>query len=330
MKIFYILLLAPLYMFAQERVTVEQLFNVQTVKVIEKERQKSYKNYGYVLKDESRVYKVVPRFSGYVTKLYATQSYMKVKKGDPLVEVYAPEVSQAKDEYINSYHYNLKQKNQAMLESAKRKLQYLGVPDKEIKALIKNPKSAATTTIYAPASGYIFVKNITHGSAFKAKQELFEIVNLDQVWVEAKIYPKQQLDFQSIEHFEVKSKAITLKTKKAELLPELDPKIATQNLRLTLKNRPNRLIPGMYVTVFSMQKAQRYKIIPRTAAIRKNGRYYAFIVGEYEGEYEPVEIEVKALDKDHYEVLSGLSVGEEVVNNALFMMDSDAQINGLY
>jgi Cu(I)/Ag(I) efflux system membrane fusion protein len=53
-------------------------------------------------------------------------------------------------------------------------------------------------------------------------------------------------------------------------------------------------------------------------------------VGEYEGEYEPSEVEVEVLNPDTYIIKSGLNAGDEVVNNALFMMDSDAQINGLY
>jgi len=47
---------------------------------------------------------------------------------------------------------------------------------------------------------------------------------------------------------------------------------------------------------------------------------------EFKGEYEPIEIHIKALDKN----TKGLTSDDTVVNNALFMMDSDAQINAIY
>ena len=84
------------------------------------------------------------------------------------------------------------------------------------------------------------------------------------------------------------------------------------------------------MSVAMNQKADTYLTLPTTAVIRKNGVFYAFVVGEYEGEYEPLQIEVEVLNPDTYIVKSGLSAGDEVVNNALFMMDSDAQVNGLY
>jgi len=70
--------------------------------------------------------------------------------------------------------------------------------------------------------------------------------------------------------------------------------------------------------------------LPQSAVILKDGKYYVFVVGEFEGEYEPMEVAVKPLNYETYIITSGLDEGNEVVNNALFMMDSDAQINSVY
>ncbi len=64
--------------------------------------------------------------------------------------------------------------------------------------------------------------------------------------------------------------------------------------------------------------------------MRKNGQWYAFLATEFKGEYEPAKIELKPLDNKYFEIISGLNEGDSVVNNALFMMDSDAQINSIY
>ena len=110
----------------------------------------------------------------------------------------------------------------------------------------------------------------------------------------------------------------------------LDEKEATLTLRLRLKNADNSLFPGMYASVISSAQTKEYLTLKRSAVIRKGGKYYAFVVGDFKGEYEPIEIQTRELNNDTYIVISGLREGDEVVDNALFMMDSDAQINSLY
>jgi len=319
----FMLLAAPL--------KVEQLFSVQSVKVVEQSSSIKASNYGYVKEDEARVYKVVPRFGGYVQELYANKIYMKVKKGQILAKVYSPEVFKAKDEYLNAYRYTRKRPNKGMLESSRFKLELLGLSKDEITAVVKTKKASRLTTIYAPIDGYIFKKNISMGSAFNDKAELFSIVNLDEVWVEAKIYEEQRESLEKIQRYELSFKGVggTYSSSKTLLYPVLDPKDARLTLRIRVKN-DGKLFPGMYAKIQSITQNTQGLVLPSTAVIRKAGRYYVFMVGEFKGEYEPREIEVKVLDASRYLITKGLVKGDEVVNNALFMMDSDAQINGLY
>ena len=327
-----LLLTNILFAQAKERPTVEQLFAVKTIKVQKQKLSHTKKNYGYVIADDASIYDISPRFGGYVERLYANKIYMYVKKGQPLLTLYSPEVYKAKEEYLNSYRYTKGRTNKGMLQSAKRKLELLGVDAKEIADVLKQKTPSRTTTIYAPVSGYIFVKNIVEGGAFTAKSKLFEIVNLDSVWVEAKLFEEDVEWIKDADSFELHFKTTpkVYKTKTKYLYPNLNPKEATLSMRLTLKNKDHTLFPGMYANVISKDNAKTYLTLPQSAVIRKDGKYYAFMVGEYEGEYEPIEVDVKSLDNKTYIVLDGLGEGDEVVNNALFMMDSDAQINGLY
>ena len=150
--------------------------------------------------------------------------------------------------------------------------------------------------------------------------------------MEVKLYQDDIVKLSHLDHFTVKTKGINkiFTAKKSLLYPMLDPKEATATLRLLLDNNEALLKPGMYAKSHASTQAKNHLIIPRTAAIRKNGIWYAFLATEFKGEYEPVEIEIKPLDTKHYEIIKGLHNGETVVNNALFMMDSDAQINGVY
>jgi len=323
--------LLPLSLMAQGS-SVEQLFSVQTVKVKQEIRSHSKKNYGFVKADEARVHHIAPRFGGFVEKIYADKIYKYVKKGEALVSVYSPEVYKAKEDYLNSYKYTKNKSNKGMLQSAKLNLELLGISDKEIDSLVKSKKISQNTTIYAPVSGYIFKKSISDGSAFNAKAQLFEIVNLDEVWVEAKVFEDDINWLKNADKFELHFKS-TPKTYTATsklFYPMLDEKEATMTLRLRVKNPNKELFVGMYASVLSQDEKATYLTLPSNAVMRKDGKYYVFVVGEYEGEYDPMEVSVKPLNAHTYIITDGLSTGDEVVSNALFMMDSDAQINGLY
>lgn len=323
--------LLPLFLMAQEA-TVKQLFSVQTLKVKRENRSERFENYGYVVQDEARVYDIAPRFGGYVVDLYADKVYQKVKAGEALAKVYSPEVFKAKEEYINTIRYTKQRPNKGMLESARLKLALLGLSDREINALAKGGRAEPNTIIYAPVDGVVFMKKVVKGSAFSAKQQLFQIVNLDEVWVEAKLFEEERSRIAKTNHYTLHFKGIEqeYESKQAMLYPQLDPKIATLTLRLRVKNPDHTLFPGMYAKVISLKDEHTQLTLPSTAVIRKNGKYYVFLVTAFEGEYEPLEVGVKVLDANTYGITSGLKAGDEVVNNAMFMMDADAQINGLY
>jgi len=313
-------------------VTIEQLFNVKTVQVKELSTAIEQVNYGYIVAEDSAKVDVTAWYSGFVEELYADTMYKKVKKGDMLAKVYSPEVYKAKQDYLNSINYNLKTSMPEMLKSAKIKLVLLGVSEKEIKGIATERRADNFTNIYAPVSGWIFEKNINKGSSFNSKKRLFQIVNLEKVWIEVKLFQNELTKLDSLKQFKVKIKGIdqTFEAKRLLLYPMLDPKEATATLRLTIDNPSELLKPGMYAKVHASATVKTRLVIPRTAAIRKSGTWYAFLSTEFKGEYEPVEIEVKPLDSEHYEVINGLNTGDMLVNNALFMMDADAQINSIY
>ncbi|BAF71647.1 efflux RND transporter periplasmic adaptor subunit [Sulfurovum sp. NBC37-1] len=316
----------------KNRRIIEQLFNVKTVKVKRLKAAKEQVNYGYIVVEDSRRVDVVAWYEGYVEALYADTLYQKIKEGDALAKVYSPEVYKAKQDYLNSLKFNAQRSSPGMLRGAREKLRLLNISDKEIEQIRSTRKIDLYTTIYAPMSGWIFSKKINEGSSFKKQAMLFEIVNLEQVWLEAKLFQKELTKLNTLQHFTVKVEGIptVFKARKTLLYPRLNPKEATATLRLVVDNPNEELKPGMYAKVHASGKKQTDLVIPRTAALRKDGRWYAFIATEFKGEYEPIKIELEPLDNQYFVVKKGLSEGESVVNNALFMMDSDAQINSIY
>jgi membrane fusion protein, copper/silver efflux system len=324
--------LLPLLLNAAERPSVEQLFAVQTVKVRTETTAVKQTNYGYVRAEESRVYDVSPRFGGYVDTLYADERYRRVEKGEPLAKVYSPEVLQAKEDYLTALRFHAKTPSATMVRSVREKLLLLGVSPSEIAKVRQTMKADPLTVIHAPTSGWIFEKTVSQGSAFKAGMKLFTVVDLSRVWVEAALYQKELPRLHALVRFSVRATGVdkTFAAKRLLLYPDLDPKAATATLRLEVANEGGALLPGMYATITSSAEAVPALTLPRTAVIRKNGAWYVYRAGDFKGEYEPVKVDAVPLDKKRYKIVSGLRAGDKVVDNALFMMDADAQMNGLY
>jgi len=329
-------IIMPLLLLADSNSThrdsVKQLFNVKLTKIVKIKSSIEKKYYGFTKIDESSVYDISPRYSGYVERLYANSIYSKVKKGEKLALVYSPEVLQAKEDYLNSLSFNSSRSSGAMKRSAKLKLELLDIPKEEITYIQNGNKSPKYTNIISPISGWVFQKSLNQGSSFKKGERVFQVVNLDTVWVEAKIYQEDISLLDRWDSFKVKATGMqkSYRAKKILLYPNLDPKDATATLRLEVDNSDGRLAIGSYVTVATYDKSQDRLVIPREATIRKNGKWYMFLATEFKGEYDPTEIEIKPLDREYYEVIKGVREGDMVVSNALFMMDSDTQINGLY
>ncbi len=252
-----------------ERPTVTQLFNIKTVKVIKQKSAKTRTYYGYIKADESMRIDVSPRFGGYIEKLYADTRYAKVKKDEALAMAYSPEVLQAKEDYLNSINFNTRRSSPNMLKSARIKLKLLGLPEKEIGSIKNRRKTSHLTTIISPASGWVFEKNINVGSSFKAGAKLFEIINLDKVWLEAKIYQDELPLLPALTQFKVKATGVDrlFDAKKQLLYLNLDPKEATATLRLEIDNPDGILKPGMYTTITASAKAAA------TLVIRKLPRF---------------------------------------------------------
>jgi Cu(I)/Ag(I) efflux system membrane fusion protein len=309
--------------------SVKQLFNVTTVAPQERSVSLKQKNYGFIVLDSSRVVDISPRYSGYIERLYADRLYYRVKRGDILAEAYSPKVRKAKEEYLNSLNYHLGA-NRGMVESSRSKLELLGLSTTEIDSIKEKKSIGSLTKIISPIDGLVIEKNINRGSAFKEQKRVFRVASLDTLWVEARIYQEEIARIDRFSDFNISYQGREYRAKKLLLYPILDPKEATATLRLEVDNSDGSLKVGSYVTITSSTPKETKLILPRRAVIRKDGRWYAFLAMEFEGEYEPVQIGVEPLNSREYIVKFGLTKDDRVVDNALFMMDSDAQISETY
>ncbi len=322
-----LIMLIPLMLFSQE-INIEQLFNVKTTKVIEKTVSEKRSYYGFLKLDEKKIYDIAPRFGGYIEKLYAKEIYQKVKKEENLAKVYSPEVYRAKEEYASSLIYK---RDKKMIEATFEKLKLLDIDKNEIETIKKTKKSSAYTFIKSPIDGFIIKKSVNNKSSFNKKEKIFQIADMSTLQFLAKI-PQKEISFvKKAQYFNIYIDILNryYYGKNLHIYPIISKNDSFITLKIDIKN-DGELIAGMYAKLEVGLKDKKFLLIPKSAVIRKDGKWYAFKVGEFEGEYEPVEIEVKPLNNKFYKLISGLQKGDEIADSAMFLLDSDAQINGLF
>jgi Cu(I)/Ag(I) efflux system membrane fusion protein len=78
---------------------VQQL-GVQIVPVERRELTRTIRAVGTVQADERRLFVVNTKFEGWIEKLYVNATGQTVRRGEPLMEVYAPELAVAEREYV--------------------------------------------------------------------------------------------------------------------------------------------------------------------------------------------------------------------------------------
>ena len=319
MKIIWIIFLVT---FLDAKVLeVKQLFNLQTVSVKKVSNSQTKSFYAKTQIDESRIKAVTLRYDGFINKLFANKEFQFIKKSQPLFNIYSKEVLAVHQELLIAKNISPSAKRDAT-----RKLQLLNLGH-----LAKTRKILYNFNIYSPYEGYIIEKNIFEGGFVKRGQTLLKIADLSKLWVIAKIYQKD------IESIKIGMKAIIdidgFKSNDGVvdfIYPKIDPKEQTISVRLLLDNKDLMYYPNLFAKVHFRSDAKEILALPKSAVLQKQNKYYVFIPVGNKGQFEPKEIKAARLSSNKYQIISGLNEGQVVIDNALFMLDSDAITNALY
>ena len=304
----------------------KQLFNKTTTKVIKEEISINKSFYGITKIDESSLTDVVSRFDGYITKLNANKRYMTIKKGDPLYSIYSQEILSIQNELQVAKNFN-----QNIYQSTFSRLDNLDISKAE-QQKIKNGKMNSNGLVVTSSMNAILMeKNINQSSAVTKGNMLLQLASLDKIWFIASIY-QSDLEFvkrNSDALINIDGINQKIKSKVDFVYPIFDDKTKTVDVRFVLENEDLILVPSMFGKVDINVKKDVMLTLPKTAVLKKADKFYVFKPLK-DGEFESVKIEAKRISSNKYEILSGLNENDEVINNALFLLDSDAITNALY
>jgi Cu(I)/Ag(I) efflux system membrane fusion protein len=332
-----------------------QLAGIKTVPVEYRPVARETKTVGYVTFDESRLSRIVSRVEGYVEKLYVDETFTVVHKGDPLAEIYSPELySTARELVLASRAGGVGD----LAAAARNKLLLLGVSRQEIDGIVASGQPSPALVIRSPQTGHVVDKKIVVGSSVEAKMTLFEVADLSTVWIEAAVYEKDIPFLQVGQKVEVTVEACPNRTftgKLALVHPHVETATRTNPIRLTLDNPQHELRPGMFATVrinTPLESIEPYKtlaaksarvILAGTSAADAPPQYEFLVVPEravvdtgskkvvyverQPGMFEGVEVELGPRQSEYYPVLKGLKAGDQVAAAGGFLIDAETRLN---
>ena len=307
-------------------IDVKQLFNKTTTKVKKEEVSINKSFYGVTKVDESTLTDIVSRFDGYITKLYANNKYMTIKKGEPLYSVYSQDILSIQNELQIA-----KELNQNVYQSTLSKLDNLDISKSEQQRIKEGKVNSSGVVVTSPMNGLLIEKNINQTSAVAKGKLLLQLANLDKVWFIASVYQSDleyiKKDREAFVNIDGISEKIASKVD--FIYPIFDDKNKTVDVRFVLENKDLKLFPSMFGKVDISVKNDVMLTLPKTAVLKKANDFYVFRPLD-KGDFEPVKIKAKRIASNKYEILGGLEENDEVINNALFLLDSDAVTNSLY
>ncbi|MBI4685507.1 MAG: efflux RND transporter periplasmic adaptor subunit [Nitrospirae bacterium] len=324
----------------------QQLIGVKTTEVSIKPLQKVIRTVGRVEYDERKIATVNTKVEGWIEKLYVDYTGRYVKKGEPLAEIYSPELTATQQEFINILKWAKNKKSEggennfsamlskdadAIVEAVKQRLRLWDITEEQIKKISETEKPIRSLTIYSPASGYVVQKMALHGMRVMPGEKLFDVADLSTVWVISDIYEYELLLIKAGETAKISLSYFPGKefsSKIDYIYPALSGDTRTAKVRFTISNPGGQLKPQMFTNVELKIDMGRRLAIPDDAIIDTGTRQIVY-VDKGDGNFEPREVMLGSRAKGFREVLMGLKAGEKVASSATFLIDSESQLKGV-
>lgn len=316
----------------------KQLIGIRTTPVRAMPFVRSIRALGRVAADETRLRQVTTKIDGYVERLHANAVGEVVRKGQPLLEIYSPELLASQNEFLvalaararfeGSSLASVAGYGDALVASARRRLQLFDVSDDQIERLEQMGRPERVVTVYSPISGVITARNVAQGQKIASGTNLLEVVDLSRIWVLASVY-EYELPFVRVgQPAEMTLSYLPGKRFEGEVsfvYPTLDSQTRTLLVRVEFPNPGLALKPDMFADVVLRADLGTRLSIPDSAVLETGTRSVVFVESE-EGTFEPREVEIGLRLESDYEVLKGLSVGERVVVSGNFLIDSESRL----
>ncbi len=316
---------------AIDSVTIQNM-GIRTAAVTRGPLRRTIRTVGTIDYNETTLADVTVKVKGWVEKLYANAAGGLVMRGDPLFEIYSPELYSAQVEYLLAIKSptNAAAGQDGLRASARTKLEFYDISDAQIAELERAGQPQKTLRILAPQDGFVVEKMVVAGQMVDAGMKMYRLADLGLVWVQAQIY-EQDLAFIKLGQ----EATVTLsylpdrefRGRVTYLYPNVDDKTRTARVRMEFHNPGYFLKPGMFATVEMTSELESSALLIPDMAILRSGEKATVFVALEGGKFEPRTVSLGSqAENDTYQVFSGLREGERVVTSGQFMLDSESQL----
>ncbi len=316
----------------------QQLIGVRTTAVERKPLRRTIRTVGRVTYDETRLHHVHTKIAGWIERLYANATGELIRKGQPLLTIYSPELLASAQEYLLALRArerladttlpSIRESGEELVESARRRLLLFDITEDQIRDLEETGAAPRTMTLYAPITGHVIVRNVLHGEKIESGSNILDIADLSRVWVLADVY---EYELPSIGVGQTARMTLsylpgrTFEGRITLVYPVLSEMTRTVKVRLEFPNPDLALKPEMFGEVEIESDLGERLVVPDSAVIGSGTRDIVF-VAKGDGYFEPREIRLGVRLPDAVEVLEGLVEGERVLVSGNFLIDSESKL----
>lgn len=312
-------------------VTVQNM-GIRTATVTRGPLRRNIRTVGTIDYDEAALADVTTKFKGWVEKLYVNTTGQLVMKGDPLFEIYSPELYSAQVEYLLATDSTNKATtgSDALKTAALTKLKFFDISDAQIADLDRTRQARKTLRIVAPQDGFVVEKMVVEGQMVDAGMKIYRLADLGLVWVRAQIYEQDLVYLKLGQEATVKLDYLPdreFRGRVTYIYPNVDEKTRTAQVRMEFHNPGYFLKPGMFATAQVMSELEPSALLVPDMAILRSGEKATVFVALDGGKFDPRTVTLgPQAEGDMYQVLTGLNEGERIVTSGQFMLDSESQL----
>lgn len=308
----------------------QQNMNLRTAAVQLGPLRKTIRTVGTIDYSEAALAEVTTKFRGWIEKLDVDATGRLVHHGEPMFEIYAPELYSAQVEFLLALNATNDPGAATLRATAAQKLKFFDVPDAKIAELEKTRQPFKTLPVVAPMSGFVIEKNVVAGQMVDAGMKLYRLADLGIVWVIAQVY-EQDLPFVKLGQ-EAKVKVASLPDREFRgrvtfIYPTVDEKTRTAKVRLEFENPGYFLKPGMFVSAHIHAQLEDSAVLVAESAVLRSGARNTVFIAQGGGKFEAREV-TPGVESENglIQIVSGLMAGEQVVTSGQFLLDSESQL----
>ena len=272
---------------------------------------------------------VTARGRGRIEHLFVDRTGAVVRKGEPLLSIYSPELITAEKEYLIALGSVEDVARGELIAASRRRLaERFGITESQIKRLERERDMQSPATYASPIAGTVIRKPVVEGQYVEEGMTLFELADLSRVWVIASVSEQDIRSVRKGDSVEVTLDAypgLVVNGRVGFIEPVLDPDSRTVRVRTELANPEGKLKPNMYARI-ALKKASREALVVPTSAVLFTGRHPRVWVETEPGRFAPRVVVAGLTSGAFTEILSGANEGEMVASTGGFLIDSESQL----